>query len=92
MRRRRNLIDKVAKKKLAGVCHFCNMEEYAALQVHRIIHGQQGGTYTEMNTIVTCANCHTLIHNGQIVIDRKYQSSSGRWILHYWENGIEKWR
>ena len=91
MGRRRKLIDKVAKKKIEKKCYFCNEEDYAVLDCHRIVPGEEGGTYTDFNTVVACSNCHRKIHNGQIKIDRKYFSTSGRWILHYWIDGVEKW-
>jgi len=89
--RRPKLVNKVAKKKLEGKCHFCGLDDYACLQLHRIVPGEDGGIYTDFNTVVACANCHNRIHDGQIKIDRKYQSTTGRWVLHFWENGEEKW-
>jgi hypothetical protein len=73
-------------------CYFCENNDYCQLQVHRIDEGKDGGKYTEFNTVVVCANDHCRIHNGQIVIDRKYYSTSGKWILHFWEDGVEFWR
>jgi len=88
---RKNLINKVAKKKLEKTCYFCGIDDYAVLDTHRIVPGEENGIYTEFNTIVACANCHRKIHDGQIVIDRKYFSTSGKWILHFWQDGEEKW-
>lgn len=89
--RKRKLINKVAKKKAEGKCYFCDVSDYACLHVHRIVPGEEEGQYTQFNTVVACANCHNKIHDGQIVIDRKYLSSNGNWVLHFFENGIEKW-
>ena len=75
---------------MAKKCFFCEIDDYALLDVHRIIPGEDGGTYTEANTVVCCANCHRKIHNRQIVIDRKYSSTKGV-VLHYWEGEEEKW-
>lgn len=93
MGRKRKLINKEATKKFAGKCYFCSVDEYACLHCHRILPEEKGGIYSDFNTLVVCANHHSMIHaeNPQIVIDRKYMTSSGQWILHYWENGIEKW-
>lgn len=91
MERRKTLINKQYKKKQEGKCYFCKESDYAVLDCHRIIEGQDGGKYTAHNTVVTCSNCHRRIHDGQIVIDRKYFSTSGKWILHFFENGEEKW-
>jgi hypothetical protein len=89
--RKRKLIDKKATKHVARKCYFCPVDNYASLHCHRIVPGEEGGKYTDANTVVVCANHHTQIHDGQIVIDRKYPSTAGRTVLHYWENGEEKW-
>lgn len=90
---KKKLINKVATKKMQGECFFCGLEDYACLHCHRIVPGEEGGTYTDFNTVVACANCHERIHDGQIVIDRKYTSTNPRgWTLHFYENGEEKWQ
>lgn len=89
----KKLINKVAKKKTEGKCFFCPVDDYACLNVHRIVPGENDGRYDDFNTLVVCANCHNKIHDGQIVIDRKYVSTGERgWTLHFWENGQEYWR
>lgn len=92
MGRKRKLIDKQATKHFQGKCYFCPVDDYACLNVHRIVPGENGGTYTEHNTVVCCANCHNKIHDGQIKIDRKYASSSGKLVLHFWEGEVEYWK
>lgn len=87
---KKKLIDKQAKKRSVGQCKFCGETDYAVLDVHRIVPGEEGGTYTEFNTVVACSNCHRKVHDGQIIIDRKYFSTGG-WILHYWYEGTERW-
>jgi hypothetical protein len=91
--RRKLLIDKVAKKHFEGKCHFCDVDDYECLHCHRIVPGEDDGIYSDFNTVVCCANHHAQIHadDPQIVIDRKYLCTNGRWVLHYWENGAEKW-
>lgn len=88
----KKLINKKAKKKTEGQCFFCEEDDYAVLDCHRIVEGADGGEYTDFNTVVVCANCHRRIHDEQIVIDRKYFSTSGQYVLHYWEDGEEFWR
>lgn len=88
----KKIINKVAKKKIDKECLFCGTDVYEVLDCHRIIPGENGGLYTEHNTITTCANCHRKIHAGFITIDRKYFSTNGKWMLHYWEDDIEKWK
>lgn len=87
----KKLINKINKKKFEGKCYFCDVNDYAQLNVHRIIPGEDGGKYTDHNTIVVCANHHAQIHDDQIIIDRKYNTTSAKTVLHFWENGVEKW-
>lgn len=85
------LINKKVKKHMDGKCHFCDVSDYSLLDVHRIVPGEEGGIYTEFNTVTVCANHHRSIHSGEIKIDRKYMSTRG-WVLHYWDqDGNEKW-
>jgi hypothetical protein len=92
MARKKKLINKVATKHLQGKCFFCPVEDYACLHCHRILPEEHGGIYTDFNTLVVCANCHEKIHDGQIIIDRKYTATNQRgWVLHYWEHDEEKW-
>lgn len=89
---KKKLINKKATKKFEGKCHFCPVSDYACLHVHRIVPGEEDGRYDAFNTVVVCANHHSQIHDGQIVIDRKYASTGRRgWVLHYWMGGEEFW-
>jgi len=85
------LSKKQIKKLYDGQCYFCKENDYALLDSHRIVPGEDGGKYTTFNTLTCCANCHRRIHAGEIKIDRKYYSTSGKWVLHYWINEEEKW-
>lgn len=91
MPKRKRLINKIFKKKQVKKCYFCPVDDYEALHVHRIVYGEHDGVYSDYNTLVVCANCHSRIHSGKIVIDRKYLRSNGKWVLHYWIDGEEKW-
>jgi hypothetical protein len=70
----------------AGKCRLCPEPVYAVLDVHRI---EAGGKYSEANSVCLCAKCHRLVHAGQIVIDRYYQSTAG-YLLRVIENGQER--
>lgn len=83
--KQKKLINKQEKKRCDKACYFCKTQDYAVLDCHRIIPGEEGGVYTDYNTLTTCSNCHRKIHDGQIKIDRKYLHSSGKWVLHYWD-------
>ncbi len=92
MGKKRFLINKKAKKMYEKVCYICGEDDYDLLDVHRIVPGKEGGQYTEHNSLVTCSNCHRKCHSGRVIIDRKYQTTLGKWLLHYWEDGEEKWK
>jgi hypothetical protein len=89
--RKRKIIDKKVKKIIDKKCYFCSCDKYELLDVHRIVEGSQGGKYVDHNSVSCCALCHRKIHAGIIKIDRKYPTSLGQWVLHYWINGEEKW-
>lgn len=86
------LINKKETKEIAGECFFCGEDDYAVLDCHRIVEGQDGGRYVDHNVLVVCSNCHRRCHDGQLVIDRKYNTTGGFQLLHYWENGKEQWK
>jgi len=88
---KKKLINKRATKKFAKKCHFYGESNYAVLHYHRIIYGEHNGKYEDHNVVVCCSNCHAKIHANQIKIDRKYLSTSGQWILHYWIEDQEFW-
>lgn len=84
-------IDKKIKKLSDKKCYFCPCDNYELLDVHRIEEGKDGGKYIENNSISVCVLCHRKIHRGFIKIDRKYFSSNGSHVLHYWMDGEEYW-
>lgn len=85
------LVNKRYKKLLDKKCHFCPCDNYAALKLHRIIPGKDGGKYTDYNTITVCAICHDRIHAGQIIILGKHHSTIGKFVIQFVEDGEEKW-
>lgn len=91
MPRKKRLIDKRTKKLIDKRCRFCGADDYCVLDVHRILPGEEGGTYENLNTVSCCANCHRKVHEGKIRVDRFYYSTKG-WLLHWWgEGGEEHW-
>ena len=84
-------MDKKAKKRIEGKCHFCPCEAYECLSVHRILPGSKGGKYKDGNTVVVCENHHRLIHSEKIKILGRHYTTAGIYILHYLEDGEEKW-
>lgn len=86
---KRKLVDKKIRKLAEGQCRICGMQEYATLDVHRILEGSKGGRYTEDNTVVVCVLCHRKIHAGVITIDKYYLGSDGNKMLRIFVDGIE---
>lgn len=82
----KKVINKQETKLIAGKCAICGIDEYKLLDVHRLEHGK---LYSRQNTIVICTLCHRKHHAGLIKIDRWYESTSGRKIRWFDENGIE---
>ncbi len=91
MASKKKLIDKVVKKLRDKKCFFCDCEIYEVLDVHRIVEGSLGGQYSEHNSLTVCSLCHRKIHAGIIKIDRKYPTSNGKDVLHYWIGEEEFW-
>ena len=87
---RRKTFSKARAKRIARACLFCGEDDIKLLDSHRIFEGADGGTYCDRNTVTTCANCHRKIHSGRIVIEGKYFSTAGKWVVFYTEDGIEK--
>jgi len=82
--------DKKAFKESQKQCRLCGNDIYSTLDVHRITPGEDDGKYHETNSICTCSNCHRRVHSGEIVIDRYYQSTSGKKMLRIIRNGKEE--
>ena len=76
------------KKKTDGKCFICSEDNYKVLDAHRII---EGGTYHKSNVLTLCVKCHRLTHNGDIKFDRKYNSTSGHPVVHFWYKEQEYW-
>lgn len=83
---------KQLKKQCDKKCYFCPCDEYALLDSHRILPGEEGGKYTWHNMLTTCSLCHRKIHAGIIKIMGRYLSTSGKYVIHYTENDKEFWK
>jgi len=75
------LSKKKLKKLIEKKCYFCDCDNLALLDIHRIKPGRQGGKYSEKNTVVVCANCHRKCHADEIKILGRYYSTAG-YVLH----------
>lgn len=77
-------------KRREGKCQICGEPDYNLLDCHRNNPGANGGEYTNKNSSIMCANCHRKSHAGRIVIEGKWFSTAGKWVIYYTEDGIEK--
>jgi hypothetical protein len=48
-------------------CSICGWDR-DRVDAHRVVHGKDGGSYTQANTIGLCPNCHRLVHHGKIIL------------------------
>ena len=91
MARKRSV--KQIKKMYDKECYFCGEPEYGLLDGHRIHEGKDGGTYHWWNILTVCCKCHRKIHTGIIKILGKHPCTWGKmYVIHYVENGEEKWK
>ena len=79
-------------------CYFCGLTKdpkvkgkgRSVIEKHHIQEQHLGGSNEDSNLVPACSNCHSLIHEGRIRIDKWYFSTRG-WILHYWQDEKEYW-
>ena len=87
---KQKLINKQSFKKSDGKCKLCGEDNYAALNVHRLNPGENGGKYQIYNCTTLCASCHAKVHAGLITIDKYYLCSDGTDKLRIIRNGKEE--
>lgn len=79
------------KKHLDGECLICKENSYELLDSHRLVEGAKGGKYHPSNIVVLCSLCHRRVHNNEVRFDRKYTTTDGRLLLHWWLGEVELW-
>jgi hypothetical protein len=82
---------KAIAKRIHGKCSLCGLDDVDCLDVHRIVPGAVGGKYNRANCLIVCSNCHRKIHAGQISVLGRHFSTTGKHVVHFTENGVEKW-
>lgn len=85
-------ISKKTFKHRQRFCHICGEPEYKLLDIHRIIHGCEGGKYDNSNCVCICTSCHRKHHSGLITIKQWYSSTKGRVLYYIDEDGKENFK
>lgn len=62
-------------------CQVCG-KTHTRLEVHHIIFRSQGGTDEENNLITLCKECHSDIHDGKIVLNKKPKKLNLKYATH----------
>lgn len=62
-------------------CQICG-RKHVRLEVHHIIFRSQGGTDDETNLITLCEDCHSGIHDGTIVLNKKPKKMNLKYATH----------
>ena len=58
--------EKIVYQQAGSRCSFCDFDQVPSLDLHHIQPVAQGGSNEPENLILTCRNCHGLIHDGKI--------------------------
>ena len=56
-------------------CEICGKERI--LETHHIKSRNKGGRDVESNRVKLCSNCHKLVHYGLIIIEGRFQCTTG---------------
>lgn len=70
------------RRKFDGRCFLCGLPDELVLDAHRIVGGEDGGTYHWRNTLTLCSNCHRKVTAGEVVIRGRFLSTGG-WVVLY---------
>lgn len=62
-------------------CQVCG-KKHTRLEVHHIVYRSQGGSDEENNLITLCEDCHSKVHNGKLVIDKKPKKMNLKYATH----------
>ena len=65
------------KKELYKTCEICGLTTEEVLVRHHIHSRSKGGHNGEINIANICSNCHSLVHHGLIVLEGRFNSTSG---------------
>lgn len=68
-------------------CEICHTN--TARDVHHIVSRACGGNNKPYNKASLCPNCHREVHLGQIVIEGRFQTTSGRQLVWRHSNQIK---
>jgi predicted restriction endonuclease len=73
-------------------CYFCGIEDHRdkrgwrrLVEIHHIKEKNVEKDNTPGNLVPLCSNHHSLVHMGEIKLGRWYFSTSGKWLLQWWD-------
>lgn len=69
------------KLKRAKICEICGESDSSILEIHHIISRSRGGSNHPSNLCYICCNCHCKVHNGDIILEGRYNSTSGNILI-----------
>jgi len=75
-------VEKSIYQEANSTCPFCGERDISVLLIHHIHQQSDGGKNDPQNLILTCANCHSKIHSGEIdvktIFQKKIELISGK--------------
>lgn len=82
-------------------CYFCGIEEKTSkapkgkkyrklIETHHIKHKSDGGSNHPSNKVCCCSNCHTLIHEGHIILYDYLNIGFAKYLKWIDQNNIEQ--
>jgi len=80
-------------------CYICkikynikeNISCRSLIEIHHIVEKENNGDNSEYNLLPLCSNCHSMVHEGVIKLDKWFYSTRG-WVFHFWnKDGKEFW-
>jgi len=73
---------KVASPRPKICCEICGNAKHAVLHYHHIIPRRDPRCHGGNNNLaILCANCHSLVHTGEIIIIGVYQTTGGQQLM-----------
>jgi hypothetical protein len=62
-------------------CEICNEKMECLLEKHHIHSKSLGGSDKKYNIANICSRCHKLVHNGLVIIEGRFDTTSGNKVV-----------